>query len=158
MPDPTCPCGSQLNRKACCIPLLEGGSVAETAEQLMRSRFTAFVLEDVDYLLATHHRSKHSPTERQQLTETLKQHRWLSLDVVRSIRGGKNNDNGTVEFIARYTDGKQLEQLHECSSFIKENGRWFYLSGNFLNTPIKFPGRNESCWCGSGKKYKRCHG
>lgn len=157
MPDHNCPCGSQLASTNCCGPFLKGAKVAETAEQLMRSRFTAFTLGDADYLLETHHPSRHSPTERQQLTETLKQYRWLSLEVVRATKDDKQCSNAMVEFIARYTNGTQLEQLHERSSFIRENGRWFYLEGEFLDTPVKLPGRNEPCWCGSGKKYKHCH-
>ena len=158
MSDQTCPCGSQRSSTRCCAPLLEGSKAAETAEQLMRSRFTAFTAGNIDYLLDTHHPSKHSPTERQQLAKTLEQYRWLSLEIVRSVQGDSHSTNGTVEFIARYTDGQRLEQLHERSSFIKENGRWFYLDGEFLNSAVKLPGRNAPCWCGSNKKYKHCHG
>jgi SEC-C motif domain protein len=60
-----------------------------------------------------------------------------------------------VEFAAFYKNSK-IEQLHENSKFIYENGQWYYLDGILLD-PIKIT-RNEPCWCGSIKKYKKCHG
>ena len=69
---------------------------------------------------------------------------------------GMIDDNkGFVEFMAVFESGG-LAQLHERSNFVKESGDWFYLDGTIL-PPVK-PTKGELCWCGSGKKYKRCHG
>ncbi|WP_339672595.1 YchJ family metal-binding protein [Dasania marina] len=158
---PLCLCGSKKNFADCCQPLLIGEQQAQTAEQLMRSRYSAFCKHDVDYLIATHHPSKREDDDKEQLRQTLASCRWLRLQIVQSQQGQANDDSGTVEFIAEYQENKQLFQLCEKSSFIKEDGRWYYLDGAVSNShqaqPVKL-GRNDPCWCGSGKKHKKCHG
>jgi len=71
------------------------------------------------------------------------------------------DDSGEIEFIAVYEENHQLFQLCENSTFIKENGRWFYLNGTIANSDKAHQvrlGRNDPCWCGAGKKFKKCHG
>ncbi|MCR8921466.1 YchJ family protein [Dasania sp. GY-MA-18] len=156
-----CPCGSNKNFADCCQPLLAGEQQAETAEQLMRSRYSAFCQHDVDYLIATHHPSKHEHDDKEQLRQTLASCRWLQLKIVQALQGQADDDSGTVEFIAVYEENKQLFQLCEKSSFIKEDGRWYYLDGIISNSHQAHAaklGRNDPCWCGSGKKFKKCHG
>lgn len=156
-----CYCGSGLALSSCCEPLLQGQQQAETAEQLMRSRYSAFCTHNIDYLIATHHPSKHETDDREQLRQTLAGCKWMQLKIIQAQQGLVNDQQGTVEFIAVYEEKKQLFQLCEKSSFVKEDGHWFYLDGEVSNSHeaqmVKL-GRNEPCWCGSGKKHKRCHG
>ena len=150
-----CPCGGARPYQTCCEPLLVGKVQAQTAEQLMRSRYTAFSKGDVDYLVATLHPSKRKPEDRDVLTGTIDRHQWLGLHILDHSRGRRTDDVGDVEFVA-YFSGPGPGQIHERSRFVKEEGQWFYWEGEHKE-PVK-TGRNAPCWCGSGKKYKRCHG
>ncbi len=115
----------------------------------MRSRYSAFALGKVDYLLQTSAPERHAANERALLEDSCNNTHWLALHILKAAEN-------TVEFSAFYEDDSGVEQLHECSTFERRDGRWIYLSGEFL--PPKVFGRNESCWCYSGKKYKKCHG
>lgn len=147
-----CPCNSGLLYKECCQPLHLNKSVAEDAEKLMRSRYSAFQLGLVDYLLDTLHPSKRHPGERQALQESVNNTQWLGLKILDHKAA---NNLAEVEFVAFYEDDP-VGQLHERSRFTREAGRWFYHDGLFL--PAMKLGRNENCFCGSGKKFKHCHG
>ncbi len=120
-----CPCGSDKTYNQCCRPYHDGKS-ALTAEALMRSRYSAYVLRNGAYL----HRSWHSSTRPSkkgllQLPAT----EWLGLEIVRTTLGGEQDSRGIVEFIASYRDGEQIGRLHETSQFVKEGGKWYYLVG-----------------------------
>jgi SEC-C motif-containing protein len=121
----------------------------------MRSRYCAFCRSHVAYLLATHHPSKRQPDEVQTLQDTINETEWLGLTVLKAPPPKQTDTIGLVEFAAFYKRG-DFGQLHERSQFIKENGRWYYLQGELL-APLTLK-RNDLCWCGSRKKYKRCHG
>lgn len=166
MPDinANCPCGSRLNFTACCGPILANEVKAQTAEQLMRSRFSAFYSNNIDYLIATHHPSKHQTDDRENLLTRNSDCEWLNLNIINTSKGKQSDLNGEVEFIATYKQldknkEMQLCQLHENSRFVKEEDQWFYVEGDITTSPdtIKWR-RNDPCWCGSGKKYKKCHG
>ena len=88
----------------------------------MRSRYTAYVQGRVDYLLQTWHPSTRPAT----LDRGNEPVRWLSLQVRRAEAGRPQDDEGIVEFIARYKLGGRAHRLHEISRFVRENGRWFY--------------------------------
>ena len=145
-----CPCGSGQALEACCGPRLQGG-VAVTAEALMRSRYSAYVLKNSGYLSDTWHPS----TRPDDLDVSADEVEWLRLQIMATEKGGNSDESGMVEFVAHFHGG----QLHERSRFIKEGGRWYYVDGELL-PPLKEekPGRNAPCPCGSGKKYKRCCG
>lgn len=149
----SCPCGSGHSYQDCCQPLHLGKQQAETAELLMRSRYSAFVLGLIPYLQATLHPSMQQADDAETLEETIVSTRWLGLQIIASPTA--DNQRAEVEFIAFY-DASPFGQLHERSRFIYEGGRWFYLDGTML-PPVKLA-RNEPCFCGSGKKFKRCHG
>ncbi len=151
----SCPCGRNRLYSVCCGPLLLRTRQAATAEQLMRSRYTAFYIGDVDYLVDTLHPSQRKPEDRAALQSTIGRQAWLGLHVIDTRRGGRTDDIGYVEFAAYY-GGAEQGQIHERSKFVKEEGQWFYWGGE-QKTPIQ-TGRNDPCWCGSRKKYKRCHG
>lgn len=118
----------------------------------MRSRYSAFVKHDIDYLLNTLHPDKRQADDRQTLQETCQHTQWLDLKII-DFKAHQNT--AEVEFIAFY-DENPIGQLHERSRFIFENGRWFYVDGDLLSAE-KIP-RNANCFCGSGHKFKRCHG
>lgn len=165
-PEKLCPCGSNLVYSACCAPLHQN-TPAPDAESLMRSRYCAFCLGKIDYLLATLAPQSRQPTDAQVLQQTVAQTRWLALQVLSS---GEDTGGAWVEFVVFYQNlfpkgvsaqnsfqgGGADGQLHERSRFIQQDGRWYYLDGNIL-APVKWS-RNDPCWCGSGKKFKKCCG
>jgi len=154
MIDYLCHCHSGNTYQTCCQPYLAGEATPSTPEQLMRSRYTAFCREEVDYLIATHHPSKRQGDDRQSLSQTIAMTEWLGLRLLHSQAKG---EVGTVEFVAFFKiQAGQLHQLHECSDFVRQDGRWYYQQGKHL-PPIRLE-RNDPCWCGSGRKYKKCHG
>jgi SEC-C motif-containing protein len=125
----------------------------------MRSRYSAFCLGEVDYLIATRHPSGRRLDDRRQLLATLAKTEWVNLRVLATELGTAEDETGEVEFVATYKEDGILRQLHERSHFVREGDRWFYASGEHENLrALPKPGRNEPCWCGSGKKYKKCHG
>lgn len=119
-----CPCLSGLAYDQCCGRLHSGTAVAQTAEQLMRSRFSAFAVGDPDYLLATWHPSTR-PTE----LELDAERRWYRLDVIGTSGGSPFESTGTVEFEAYYRSPSGAGSQHETSRFVREGGRWFYVDG-----------------------------
>ena len=122
----------------------------------MRSRYTAFCTANIDYLIATHHPSKRQADDRQTLVKTIADTRWFSLRILATDGRKEAVGIGAVEFVAFYQSQGQLGQLHERSEFIRQEGRWYYRHGTMLE-PISI-GRNDPCWCSSGRKYKQCHG
>lgn len=151
--DSLCPCLSGKTYPDCCQPFHTGERQPETAELLMRSRYCAFNKGLLSYLIATLHPGKRQADDKQALQETIAATTWLGLKVVNHQQ--TDDDHAEVEFIAFYQDNP-IGQLHENSRFIRTENRWYYLDGETL-PPIKL-GRNETCFCGSGKKLKHCHG
>ena len=118
-----CPCDSGQFYGDCCGVWHRGltlGVVATTPEALMRSRYSAYVLGLIDYLLATWHPST-SPGELD-----LSSVKWLGLEVRHTQTTG---NAGVVEFVARYREGGRGHRLHELSRFVREDGRWNYIDG-----------------------------
>ncbi len=133
----------------------------------MRSRYSAFHEGEIDYLIATLHPSKRQATDRESLARTVSTTTWTGLRILAVEGGTEGEDTGQVEFVAYHSEAggaakhpdRVTKELHERSRFVKEDGRWLYLSGIHENLlPVPKPGRNDPCWCGSGKKYKKCHG
>lgn len=143
---PQCPCGAGRAYESCCLPL-HHGVVAETPEALMRSRYAAFVKNLPSYLLETWHSS--TRPDRLDLDDSPD---WVSLEVLESDQQG---DKGQVHFRAIYRVDKGWGYLEERSDFVREAGRWYYLSGKTRDGQLK-PGRNDPCPCGSGRKFKQC--
>jgi len=117
-----CPCGTGLPYAECCGRLHEGTAAAATAEQLMRSRYSAFAVGDPAYLLATWH-----PTTRPASLELDPSVRWTGLDVLATTGGGLLAGEGTVEFRAWYRHAGGTGSQHEVSRFLREGGAWRYL-------------------------------
>jgi len=121
-PEHRCPCLSGETYGACCRPFHVGDALAPTAERLMRSRYSAYVVGDAEYLVATWH-PRTAPAELV-LDPT---QRWYRLDVLATTGGGMLDTDGTVEFVARYRLGGQAGQQHERSTFIRSGRRWLYV-------------------------------
>ena len=130
-----CPCQSNLSYTRCCQPLHLQQAFAKTAKALMRSRYSAFVKQQVDYLLATHHPDYRDLDESVQLTAQMARTAWLGLQIIETRHGRKKDSQGTVEFIASYSSSSQpgvVNKLHERSRFAKVNGRWYYTDGDLI--------------------------
>lgn len=122
---PLCPCGSGGTYVLCCRQFHDTAPVP-TAERLMRARYSAYVLCDTAYLLATWH-----PTTRPARLDTevdARSIRWLGLEI---RRHAETPDGAIVEFIARYRHRGRAVRLHEVSRFVREAGAWWYLDGSF---------------------------
>jgi len=107
----------------CCQPFLETAALAQTAEQLMRSRYTAFVLENEGYLLSSWH-----PQTRPEQIEFDTHIKWLGLKVKQTKAGQAADNKGWVEFTARYKIAGKAERIEELSYFLKENEAWLYFA------------------------------
>ena len=156
-----CACGTSKEFAACCQPYIEGRSKPLTAEALMRSRYTAFTIADVDYIESTTEDSKRGEFDHAGTLEWAKNSDWKGLEVVKTEAGGEKDTEGKVEFIAKYSyDGKD-QNHHERAEFRKREGKWYFVDGRLVQAPIRNEnkiGRNDPCPCGSGKKYKKCCG
>ena len=120
-----CPCG--LGSYAQCCKPYHDGENAPDAEKLMRSRYSAYVLQNEAYLLKTWHSSTR-PTEA--LFQNSEHQQWLELKV-KQWKIGENQKTAQVEFIAIYKINEKAYRLHEISDFVLENGQWFYVDGQF---------------------------
>ena len=164
-----CPCGTGFLYTDCCGPLIRGVSNADTAEDLMRSRFSAFAKGTWDYLEKTRY------PDGQELSAWYKTKflhdgiTWKNLEIVGVKNGESSEEEGEVSFIAHYVENGEEKVLQEVSNFIKEDGKWYYneheskvISSNPTPTAKPFTrdqpkvGRNDPCPCGSNKKYKKC--
>jgi SEC-C motif-containing protein len=123
----------------------------KTAEQLMRSRYTAFTLANDKYLL----KSWANSTRPETIDAENSSIQWLELKIGVCEKGNAEDDTGLVTFTASFLSSGHLCRLHEKSSFIKEDDFWYYLDGETESQTEKVR-RNSPCPCGSGKKYKKC--
>mgnify|MGYP000268253761 CR=1 FL=1 len=122
-----CYCGNNKTYKTCCEVFHLSNGKTETAEQLMRSRYSAFVLADGNYLMQTHHASTQPISEKKAIVKWAKSVEWIKLEVLESNKGLKNNTEGTVTFNAYFFENGKVDVIHEKSAFIKENNTWYYL-------------------------------
>ena len=123
-PDQPCPCNSQQLFKDCCQPLLQHDMDAATAESLMRSRYTAFVLEDAGYLRYSWH-----PDYCPQDIHVNDDCRWLGLKIKSTEAGSESDSQGRVHFVARYKRDGRATRIEESSRFERYQGRWVYVDG-----------------------------
>lgn len=121
-----CPCGSGNPYNSCCQPYIEQISEAPTAEALMRSRYTAFVLHDEEYLRYSWH-PDYCPKNIHLNEDT----RWLELKIVNTVAGSACDETGEVEFVARSKLNGKATRLHENSRFSRYENHWVYLDGKF---------------------------
>jgi SEC-C motif-containing protein len=124
-----CPCKSRETYAACCQRFHLGRAKPETAEQLMRSRYSAYFFRLVDYLVSTTHPDSRESDLKARLEETIYETNWRFLTILGSSKGGPEDKVGKVEFIAEYFEGDQAHELHEHSRFKRFKGAWKYLDG-----------------------------
>jgi len=169
-----CPCGLNSPFTDCCGPLIRGVSYADTAEDLMRSRFTAYVEKNWNYLIQTTCADERPGKSAEALAESNQDTEWLRLEVMGLRQGGIEDQEGEVSFAAYYQDAEGEKVLRETSKFFREDGRWKYSETESTGHPQKVAstpgpakpfvregtkvGRNDPCPCDSGKKYKKCCG
>jgi len=122
-----CWCGSEQGRPTCCAPLLDGIRFARTAEQLLRSRYSAYATPNADYLRRTWYPAT-CPTQ----LELPAAQQWLGLKILHCEGGATDDSTGTVEFVARYKVHGRGHRLHEKSVFEQVGGRWFYVGGEVV--------------------------
>jgi SEC-C motif-containing protein len=153
-----CFCGSGIDYIQCCGLFHSGDKLPVTAQDLMRSRFTAYALNDTKYLWDTWDATTRPAVEK--IDFSRENIEWQCLEIVDTKKGEAKDNKGMVEFKAFYRENGEGHVLHEISRFTKINGRWFYLGGVVKSVgKISRPsnqGKNAPCPCGSGKKFKRC--
>lgn len=116
----SCPCGSGIEYADCCCPVISGRVKARTAEQLMRSRYSAYVNRDVDYLVSTTHPESRTPALTDSVAAWMQQVEWLRLHVLHA-------ELDRVEFLAEYMAEGKPGRHHEYALFRKHKGEWFYV-------------------------------
>src|SRR5204863_680236 len=120
----------------------------------------------VDHILGSYTAKAAGGVDRASTEKWSRESTWLGLTVVSTDAGGPADEEGTVEFVARFREGQNGPEHthHEHARFVrsKKDGRWLYADGKVVGPPPakreERPGRNDPCTCGSGKKFKKCHG
>jgi len=141
-----CYCHSKEDFSQCCEPFLKDQKKPQTPLELMRSRYSAYVLGDADYIIKTSSLQNRHEGDRELIQEYAKNVTWLQLEIIEAF-------DTCVEFKAYYKENATIAMQHEKSFFVCEEGVWYYKEGTLYNTKIE---RNIPCPCGSGKKYKKC--
>jgi SEC-C motif domain protein len=155
-----CPCGSGAAYALCCEPFITGAKLAATPEQLMRSRYSAYVKVAADYLYETTHPNHRKGYDHEGTRTWAESAEWQGLEIIASS-GGADDLVGQVEFKARYAENGEDKEHHELGQFRKLDGRWLFTEGKMGGRqPITSAkvGRNDPCPCGSGSKFKKCCG
>ncbi|MBL4613944.1 MAG: YchJ family protein [Magnetovibrio sp.] len=158
----TCPCNSGKDFDTCCGPILDGSVKSDTAEALMRSRYTAHVKGNFEHVANTHAPEAQASYNVSAAKAQSKKTKWVGLEITETIDGGPDDEIGTVTFTARFEENGEMHAHRERSDFRRENGDWVYVDGK-INPQIEprridKVGRNDPCPCGSGKKFKKCCG
>ena len=157
----TCPCGLPTAYEQCCQPYIKGEQKVPTAEALLRSRYSAYVHAEIDYIQNTQDISTRKSFDRPGAERWAAEADWQGLEIIEQHAGGADDTSGTIEFKAEYTIKQQTQRLHELSEFKKREGEWFFVDSKMpeIKTFVRETpktGRNDPCHCGSGKKYKKC--
>jgi len=134
----------------------------------MRARYCAYVEGNIDFVMESTLPSSRADSDPAAMKAWAEQAEWEALEIIATSRGQATDEQGEVEFIARYRLQNAAHQHHEKSLFVKKDGQWFFKDGDVVSTgPTEKPvpvtnanktGRNDPCPCGSGKKFKKCCG
>ncbi len=155
-----CPCGSGRPYESCCEPFIKGKKRPATAEELLRSRYSAFAKAEISYIVETTHPQTRTMLNEEETRRWAVTSQWEKLEILNQREvDGKTE----IEFIATYTQKGNYNRHHEIATFSMEKGRWYFEDGREApQTPVRHaapqPGRNDPCPCGSGKKFKKCCG
>ena len=129
----------------------------------MRSRYSAFATGAIDYIRDTQDPSNRNDFDRNAVSEWSRRSEWVGFDLLQVEAGGEGDEEGKIEFVARYRIKGDEQAHHEVATFRRVDGRWYFVDGQmakhetFVRQSAKV-GRNDACPCGSGKKYKKCCG
>ena len=145
-----CPCNPKNLLVQCCGKY-HAGEPAPTAEQLMRSRYSAYVLGLIDYLVTTTLPAQQKLLDQNDIRTWSTQSTWLGLDV-QDFEELSDKIHATVTFVAKWRDGQGDHQHLEKSGFVKTKDRWYFLDPT---APLNL-GRNDPCPCSNGAKFKKC--
>lgn len=145
-----CCCQSGLSLMACC-GALHLGQPAPTAEALMRSRYSAYVLGQIDYLVHTTLPCQQAGLNVAAMRDWSSQSQWLGLSVL-DTQAGHTARHAWVTFEARWADADGVQVHHERSAFVRPASHWFFIDPML---PVR-AGRNDPCPCFSGVKFKKC--
>ena len=146
-----CPCGSGNLLDGCC-GRYHAGQPAPCAEALMRSRYSAYVLGLVDYLLDTTLPAQRTGLDRDAISQWSAQSTWLGLDVEGTELIGGQPEHAFVTFTARWHAADGEHRHRERSAFVQHDSRWYFIDP----TVLLRAGRNDACLCGSQQKFKKC--
>lgn len=161
-----CFCGSGIEFTQCCALVIQQQN-AQSPEQLMRSRFSAYCTKQADYLEQSWHPSQRAQNRASDILEFAQSVHFVKLEIKQASSerpagfllptlNVTAEQFGYVEFVASFIAQDKLQHLHEISRFVQENEQWFYLDGTILPSAAEKLGRNDPCPCGSGLKYKAC--
>lgn len=129
----------------------------------MRARYTSYATGRIDFVEKTHDPESRAGFDRKSSEQWARESQWKGLRIVSVKDGGASDSSGVVSFVARFSAGGQDREHHEIATFRKHAGAWFFVDGR-TPKPETFVksgpdvGRNDPCHCGSGKKFKKCHG
>lgn len=124
-----CPCGSTRTYHDCCGMIISGKKEAASSLELMKSRYVAFTMANVEYLMSNHHSKTRPVKELKQIKKWAESVQWMGLVILNTQGGEEPDDIGYVEFRAMYLEAGQIQQIHERSLFERENRKWVYVSG-----------------------------
>jgi SEC-C motif-containing protein len=157
-----CPCGSGRDYDECCGPYISGTALPPTAEALMRARYSAYAVHDIGFIIDTCDREENERIDEKETRDWSEKSKWLGLTITGTEKGGASDSEGVVTFEAAYERDGLRDTHREKARFKKQDGRWWYVDGEIAPVTVVRAtpkvGRNEPCPCGSGKKYKFCHG
>ena len=155
-----CACGSEQKYSDCCEAFIKGTKKAPTAVALMRARYSAFAVGELDYIYNTHHESTRKDLDMDGIKSWANNSEWLGLEIRETIKGTQKDTEGQVEFKCKFNFNGAEQSHHELSTFTKDGGEWFFVDGVMKNNTVRRVepkvGRNDPCPCGSGKKAKKC--
>ena len=149
--DSNCPCQSNKSYEDCCGRFHTHAQFPETAEQLMRSRYAAYVLKNVPYIVETTVPSQQALLNVQAIQAWAENTQWLGLQILKTETLSKLQS--AVEFNAVFQGEEGEQSHHERSIFVKIDERWY-----FVDPTVPLPAMKQPCVCGSGKKFKHCCG
>ena len=155
-----CPCDTGIEYSKCCEPFHKGASLPATAAATMRSRYSAFVKSEIDYIYDTHNPETRSEVNKDEIRTWAENSTWQGLEILDVQKGEESDEVGRVEFVAHYAVEEEDLDHQEVADFVKKDGRWFFHDGVIVKQQIMREGpkvgRNDPCPCGSGKKHKKC--
>ncbi|MDH2925266.1 SEC-C motif-containing protein [Nicoletella semolina] len=147
-----CPCQSQKQYADCCQPYHLGEAIPQTAEKLMRSRYSAYTLVNIPYIIATTLPAQQLYLNLREMQHWAENTQWDGLEIIEH-RPHVSKCHSIVEFNAFFVNNGERQIHHEISLFVYLKNRWYFVDPNTPKLSNKQP-----CFCGSKQKFKHCCG